>query len=184
MSSPPARSRELAVVAQDAVAGNDDDDGVAVVGHADGAERFVVADLHGDMSVGAGFAVGDGLQRLQTDCWKGVPAGASGSEKSRRVPAKYSRSCVAAFSSRGVAAVSGTAAEPSGTAVPKRICVTASPVAVIVTGPTGVSSCNVYVINSSECSRSSFVLCVPLRRATSNGSGRGTPSCRTVCRRG
>ena len=67
------------------MAGNDDDDGVAVVGHADGAERFVVADLHGDMSVGAGFAVGDGLQRLPDGLLEGRSGGC---ERQREVAAR------------------------------------------------------------------------------------------------
>ena len=50
---------EGAVLAYDAVAGDDDGDGVAAVGEADGAAGGGAADGVGDLAVGACLAVGD-----------------------------------------------------------------------------------------------------------------------------
>lgn len=61
----PARiAGELAVFADDAVAGDEDGEGVFAVGGSDCADGFRVVDELGDIAVAGGFAVGDGLEGL------------------------------------------------------------------------------------------------------------------------
>lgn len=76
------------VGADDAVAGDDDRQGVAVVGHPHGAAGAGMADGCRDFRIGARAAVRYGEERRQTVCWNGVPAGASGSSKAVRSPVK------------------------------------------------------------------------------------------------
>ena len=54
---------ERAVRTDDAVAGDDDRDRVAVVGHADGTAGARIADGGGELAIGARLAIGDGAQR-------------------------------------------------------------------------------------------------------------------------
>ena len=57
-------SGELTVTADDAVAGNDDGDGIRSVGQADGAGGFGIAGAAGEFAVGDGFAVRDVAEQL------------------------------------------------------------------------------------------------------------------------
>ena len=68
---------EVSVFADDAVAGDDDGNGVDAVGAAHGAAGIGAADFCGEVAVGAGGSVGDFLQGLPDLLLKGGACGAA-----------------------------------------------------------------------------------------------------------
>src|SRR5712692_6645055 len=75
---PAAVSGELAVRSNDAMAGNDDRNGIGTVCQAHGARGVRVADASGQLAVGDGLAVGDLAKLLPDSLLKG---GALGRER-------------------------------------------------------------------------------------------------------
>ncbi len=74
----PAIASQIAVFANDAMAGNGYSYGVGGAGASDGAGRFGHADFFGDGAVGASFSAGDLLQRLPDTALKGGGADVEG----------------------------------------------------------------------------------------------------------
>jgi len=66
---------EFAVAADDAMAGDDDGDGIGSIGEADGARGFGIADAAGEFAVGDGLAVGNVAEQLPDFLLKGRALG-------------------------------------------------------------------------------------------------------------